>query len=147
MLGPFPLAPVIARLKAQVPALRFVGNAADLRTALEQQPAAVPAAFVVRQERAKPAAGASGGVLIQEMGVDVIVVLYVRNLATAATGEAAVAEMDVLANQVRTALLNWRADAGVDPLTQNASRDEGYKAGLLITQELYRSRYRIEVRP
>jgi hypothetical protein len=146
-VGPFPLAPVLARLRVLVPALRFVGSAADLRTALEQQPAATPAAYVVRQERAKRSAGASGGVLIQEMGVDVIVVLYVRNQASAATGEGAAAEMDALIAAVRNALLNWRPDAGFDPLSQNASRDEMYRGGLLCAQELLSSRYRIEVRP
>lgn len=145
MNGPFPLAPILNRLRT-VAALRFVGNAADLRTALDQQPAAVPAAFVVRQERARPAAGASGGVLVQQMDVDVIVVLYVRNSAGAASGEGAAGEMDATATAVRTALLNWRPSDGVEPLTMNASRDEGYRGNTLIAQELYRSRYRIEVR-
>lgn len=145
MNGPFPLAPVLTQLRT-VSALRYVGNAADLRSALDQQPAAVPAAFVVRQERARPSAGASGGVLVQQMDVDVIVVLYVRNVAGSASGEGAAAEMDTLAADVRTKLLNWRPAEGVEPLSMNASRDEGYRAGTLIAQELYRSRYRIEVR-
>lgn len=145
MNGPFPLAPVLTQLRT-VSALRYVGNAADLRSALDQQPAAVPAAFVVRQERARPSAGASGGVLVQQMDVDVIVVLYVRNVAGSASGEGAAVEMDTLAADVRTKLLNWRPAEGVEPLSMNASRDEGYRAGTLIAQELYRSRYRIEVR-
>jgi len=146
-VGPFPLAPVLKRLREQVPALRLVGTAADLRTALDQQPAATPAAYVVRQERARRTAGASGGVLIQEMGVDVIVVLYVRNQAAAATGEAAAAEMDALIAAVRAALLNWAPTPAFDPLSQNASRDESYRGGLLCVQELLSSRYRLEVRP
>lgn len=147
MIGPFPLAPVVNRLREPGSPLRYVGNAADLGAALDQQPAAVPAAYVVRQERARASAGASGGVLIQQMAVDVVVVLYVRNHAQAAHGAAALEEMAAVIGYVRTQLLNWRADNGVEPLTMNASRDEGYKAGLLINQELYRSEYRIEVRP
>lgn len=145
-VGPYPVAPVVTRLRA-ITQLRHVGIAADLATALDQQPPAVPAAYVVRQERAKPSAGASGGVLIQEMGVDLIVVLFVRNLADQAAGAGAAQEMDTLIPLVRTQLLNWQPDAAFDGLSQNASRDEGYRAGLAITQELFRSRYRIEVRP
>lgn len=146
MIGPFPIAPVIERL-ALVDQLRHVGTCADLKTALSQSPRAVPAAYVVRQERARPSAGASGGVLIQQMDVDLIVVLYVRNKAAADSGAAAAAEMDALIAAVRGQLLNWRATAGVEPLTQNASRDDSYKGGELLAQELFRTTYRIEVRP
>lgn len=146
-VGPFPVAPAIARLRATVPLLRYVSQAADLRTAIDQQPPAVPAAYVVRQERPKPSAGASGGVLVQEVLVDLIVVLYVRNQAGAASGEGAAAEMDALIAAIRTQLLNWRPATDFDPLSHNGARDDGYRAGQLCAQELYRSRYRIEVRP
>jgi hypothetical protein len=147
VIGPYPLAPVVERLKAGGSPLKIVGNAADLSTAVQQQPRATPAAYVVRQERAQPSRGASGGVLVQQMGVDVIVVLYVRNQAAADTGAAALAEMTALAGFVRERLLNWRAHDDTEPLTANASRDEGFNAGLLVSQELFRSAYRIEVRP
>jgi hypothetical protein len=147
VIGPYPVAPVLARLKAQVPELRQIGHCGDLKTALSQQPLAAPAAFVVRQERARPSAGASGGVLVQLVDVDVILVLYVRNQAQAATGGAAAADMDALVASCRGALLNWSAAPGVSPLTQNASRDDSYQGGALIVQELFRSDYRIEVRP
>lgn len=145
-VGPFPTDPVVTRL-VEIPLLRHVGNVADLQTALSQKPRALPAAYVCRQERAQPAKGASGGVLIQQMGVDVIVVLYVQNHAAAATGAAALAQMTQLVAAVRGKLLNWRAAPEVEPLRMNASRDESYDAGLLVSQELYRSDYRIEVRP
>lgn len=146
MIGPYPTDPVVTRLAA-LSALRHVGNVADLQTALAQKPRAMPAAYVCRQERALPSRGASGGVLVQQMQVDVIVVLYVQNHAGAATGAAALAQMTALIADVRSQLLNWRAAADVEPLTMNASRDESYDAGLLVSQELYRSGYRIEVRP
>lgn len=146
MLGPYPLAPVVERLRGAGSPLKLVGNAADLATALKQQPRATPAAYVVRQERAQTARGASGGVLVQQMGVDVIVVLYVRNNAAADSGAAALEEMTTVAAYVRGQLLNWRANPDTEPLVANASRDEGYHAGLLVSQELLRSSYRIEVR-
>lgn len=146
MIGPFPVAPVVDRLD-ELSELRHVGTCADLKAALTQTPRAVPAAYVVRQERARPSAGASGNVLVQQVDVDLIVVLYVRNRAAADTGAAAAGEMDGLIALVRAQLLNWRAAEGVDPLTLNASRDDSYQGGELLAQELFRSHYRIEVRP
>lgn len=146
MIGPYPLADVITRLSDPGSPLRHVGNAADLQTALTQQPRALPAAFVVRQERAEPSRGASGGVLVQRMAVDVIVVLYVRNVAQSESGAAALSDMTALATYVRSKLLNWASDPAVfEPLAMNASRDQAYAGGLLVSQELFRSAYRIEV--
>lgn len=146
MIGPLPLAPILQRVQDGTRA-RLVSHAADLATALRQKPRALPAAYVVRQERARPSAGASGGVLVQEMAVDVIVVLYVQHHAEGASGAKAAAEMDAFAGEVRGQLLNWAPDPGADPLSMNASRDEYFVGGALCSQELFRSRYRIEVRP
>lgn len=149
MHGPFPLAETILRLKTQAPLLKTVGNAADLRTATDQKlsHAAMPAAFIVRQERAVRTDGASGDVLIQHVDVDLIVVLYVRNQAAEAIGAHAAADMDRVIAQVRCALLNWTPLPEVRPIVHNASRDQAYQSGTLIAQELFKTRYRIEVRP
>lgn len=64
-VGPFPLAATVARLKDQVSALRLIGTAADLRSAIEDKPRAVPAAFVLKEERSSPPSGSSNGVLVQ----------------------------------------------------------------------------------
>jgi hypothetical protein len=132
-----------------VPRLKLLGTAADLRSALEQvlPAASLPAAFFVRQERAIRTAGASGGVLIQHMEVDLIVVLYVRNHAGEKTGARAAAEMDQLVAENRAALLNWTPVRDAVPITFNASRDQAYQASTLIVQELFKTAYRIEVRP
>lgn len=147
--GPFPLDETMLRLKQRVPLLKVIGNAADLRTALDQKlpMASMPAAFVVRRERATTENGASGGVLIQHVNVDLFVVLHVRNHASEATGARAATDMDAVAAQVRTALLNWQPIANVVPVTFVAGNDGAYQNGTLIVQELFRSHYRIEVRP
>jgi hypothetical protein len=149
VIGPFPLAPVIQRVRDMVPRLKLVGTAADLRSAVGQAlpTASLPAAFIVRQERAIRTAGASGGVLIQQMEVDLIVVLYLRNHASEKTGSRAASEMDQLVPDMRAALLNWTPVPDAVPITFNASRDQAYEAGTLIVQELFKTAYRIEVRP
>lgn len=147
--GPFPLAETLLRLKQHAPRLKLVGNAADLRTAVDQKlsMASMPAAYVVRQERAIKTDGASGGVLIQHVHVDLVVVLYVRNHGNELSGARAASDMDQVIAQVRGALLNWTPTPGAIPITHNASRDQAYQAGTLIAQELFQTRYRIEVRP
>ena len=149
MIGPFPLAPVVQRARARVPRLKLLGTAPDLRSALEQAlPApSLPAAFFVRQERAIRTAGASGGVLIQHMEVDLIAVLYFRNHAAEKTGARAAEEADEVVLELRTALLNWTPVREAMPITFNASRDQAYQASTLIVQELFKTSYRIEVRP
>ncbi|MDC8012938.1 phage tail terminator protein [Tahibacter soli] len=147
-VGPYPVADAIARLRA-VAMLRFVGNCADLETALKQSPRVLPAAYVVAREQGSEPKGASGGVLIQQVTVSLCVVLYVNNYAAQDTGAAARDEMDALIRAVRGALLNRRPASApaVHPLSFHANRDEMYSGGSLVTQEIYRSSYRIEVRP
>lgn len=147
VLGPFPVSDVMDRLKATVADLRQVGNAADLRTALDQKPRAVPAAFVVVQEQGRPSAGASGGVLVQQVDVSINVVLYLRNYAEAEAGAAVSRDAQALTASVRAALLNWSPSAEFHPLTLQAGRPESYRGGNLVVQEIYRSQYRIEVTP
>lgn len=143
--GPFPVASVIARL-GTVSTLRLVGASADLDTATQQEPAAVPAAFVLATERGDKPVGASSGVLVQNVQVAISVVLMIRNFRNTNTGSDARAEMDQLQAAVRAALLNWTPGIAYRPLSFQANRDEFYKAGLLVTQEIYRTDYRIEVR-
>lgn len=148
-VGPFPLADAIARLESQVPALRLVGTAADLRTALDAKPGATPAAFVLKEERSAPAAGASNGVLVQMCSVTVQVVLMLQNVRQSATGDAAREQMDALIASVRGALLKWSPDNTrfFHGLSHLASRDESYSGGWLVAQEIFQTRYSIEVRP
>lgn len=144
MYGPFPAADVEQRLRDQVPALRLVGNAADLQTALKAQPNAVPAAFVLRSERGDKPGGYSGGTLVQNVNVAVQVVLWVRNYAQAGTGSGARGEMDTLQQAVRAALINWTPVAAFDVLSLEAERDEAYDGGSLVAQSIFRSNYRLQ---
>ena len=148
-VGPFPLADAVARLSDQVPALKLVGTAADLRNAIEDKPRAVPAAFVLKEERSTSAAGSSNGVLLQTCQVTVQVVLFVRNVSSERRGEGAREQMDALIASVRGALLKWSPDNTrfFHGLSHLASRDESYSGGWLVAQEIFQTRYPIEVRP
>lgn len=148
-VGPFPLADAVARLKDQVPALRLIGTAADLRSALEDKPRAVPAAFVLKEERSQPVSGSSNGVLLQMCQATVQVVLFVRNVSGERRGEGAREQMDTLIAEVRAALLKWSPDDTrfFHGLSHLASRDESYSGGWLVAQEIFQTRYPIEVRP
>lgn len=148
-VGPFPLADAITRLQQHASALRLVGTAADLRTALESKPNAAPAAYVLKEERSTAPAGASNGVLVQMCTVTVQVVLFVRNVSGVRQGEGARAQMDALIATVRGALLKWSPDNQrfFHGLSHVASRDESYSGGWLVAQEIFQTRYPIEVRP
>jgi hypothetical protein len=143
MFGPFPIADVIARLTATVPALRLVGNAADLQAALKTPPLTTPAAFVLGAEKGDVPRGDTGR-LVQMIQVAVQVVLWVSNYAGGGGGSGARTEMDSLQTLVRTALINWTPDADAfDVLNFQADRDESFAAGNLISQTIFRTRYRL----
>lgn len=143
-VGRYPVQPILDRLRASVPALKLIETAANLRTALEQQPAAVPAAYVVTARSGREPKGATGGMLIQGVDVGVQVVLMVRNYAQAQTGASAAADMDALITAVDTALINWSPSQDFVPLYLGPGQDAPYGSGLLITHQTYRSRYRIQ---
>jgi hypothetical protein len=140
--SPFPTGDVIARLKAKVDLLRDVGNAADLDSVLESQPAAVPAAYVLGAERGNTPAGASGGLMIQACKAAIQVVLFVRNFSKSDSGGGARSEMDALSRLVDAALINWTPVPGIyKPLWFTSGRDEKFKAGTLVHQRVYSSEF------
>lgn len=141
MFGPYPTADVEARLRDQVSALRYVGNAADLQEALKSPPAAVPAAYVLSSERGDEATGYSDQ-FAQPVRVAVQVVLWVRNYS--GHGSGARAEMDALQRAVRASLINWSPGNEYVELSLEAVRDEHFAAGNLVTQTIFRSRYRLQ---
>lgn len=144
MYGPFPAAKVEQRLREQVAALRLVGNAADLSTALSAQPKAVPAAFVLRSERGERPKGFTSGTLVQNINVSLQVVLWVRNYARAGTGSGARGEMDAVQQAVRQALVGWSPAPQFDVLSLDAERDENFSGGALVSQSVFRSQYRLQ---
>lgn len=143
MVGPISLASVMTELEA-VPQIKFVGTAADLRTALAQKPPAYPAVYVQSEERGSASKGFTG-VLVQNVQVALQLVLFVSNANNPGRGTKARAAMDVLINLVRTALLGWRPIAEAQPLEFLATRDEGGDGAQLISQEVYRTNYTIQV--
>ncbi len=70
--------------------------------------------------------------------------MWVNNYAGAAAGSGARLEMDALQTSLRRALINWTPDMSTfDVLSFQADRDESYAAGNLISQTVFRTRYRL----
>lgn len=146
MLGPFDIAPIIARIAANVSTLRLVAGAAELEAAITSAGAGTtPAAYVLL---AREAAGASRGGsqrLIQQVDVSLSVVIAARNFRQADLGSAAGADLAALITAIRTALLGWTPDgASIDPIELQAGRLEQRKAATLWWQDIFRTRYRLE---
>jgi hypothetical protein len=136
---------LLAHLAAAIPSAEF-GNSADLDTALAQQPARDRAAYLVASERGAEPGGASGGTLVQQVDVAVSLVVFCRNFRDQRAGSGARAAMDAFLAEIRAALINWSPDALVyRPLSLQASNDRRFNAGTLVVQEIYRTRYRIQV--
>jgi len=100
----FPTASAIERLQG-VSALKLIGDAADLATAIAQKPRAAPAAYVVHQRQGEPPIGVSNGVLLQNIRVSVQVVLFVSHAGTAESGSSARRVMDALQADVDARLM------------------------------------------
>lgn len=142
-VGPFPVSAVIERLRESALVLLEVGDAADLTTALAQQPRVNVAAYVTAAELGKPIKY-SGSIAIQNCDVTVRVVLFVRNFAGEATGSGARQQMDSeVIPAVRKALFGWTPDDAFDALSFQAGRDEKFAAGWLVSQQIFATDYRM----
>lgn len=123
-----------------------VGSAADLSTALEQQPKTAVAAFVTSAELGKPSKYSTNALHIQNVDVTIRVVLFVRNYAGEATGTGARDQMDKeVIPAVRQALVGWTPVDAFDALSFQAGRDEAFKAGWLVNQQVLTTNYRMQV--
>jgi hypothetical protein len=111
---------VVARLKAQVSALRTLGASADLNTAIDGV-VALPAAFVLPLAESASDMGlvsSTGERVLQAFGV----LLCVSNRRDA-LGGAALADLKTLRLAVRAALVGWVPDASNgEPVLFNAGR-------------------------
>lgn len=142
-VGPFPVSSVIDRLRRLATVLLEVGDAADLTTALAQQPRVAVVAFVTAAELGKPIKY-SGSIAIQNCDVTVRVVLFVRNFAGEATGSGARQQMDAeVIPAVRKALFGWTPDDAFNALSFQAGRDEKFAAGWLVSQQIFATDYRM----
>ncbi|WP_180867341.1 phage tail terminator protein [Stenotrophomonas maltophilia] len=145
-VGPFPVGAIVARLQEQAKVLLEVGSAADLSTALEQQPKTAVAAFVTSAEVGKPSKYSTNALHIQNVDVTIRVVLFVRNYAGEATGAGARDQMDKeVIPAVRQALVGWTPVDAFDALSFQAGRDEAFKAGWLVNQQVLTTNYRMQV--
>lgn len=134
------LAPLVARIKAQVPALSGrVAAAADLKAVLDSGVTAMPCAFVFA-----PSGKAGPNTLMnrvsQNIDVRFGVVLVVRNVSDP-RGDAAYAEMDALRPALWDALGGWVPDDGMAPLQSDGDQLLYAQDGLLIWNEQFRTNY------
>lgn len=142
-LGPFPVVDVIDRLIQRAPVLLQVGDAADLTTALAQQPRVAVAAFVTAAELGR-GIKYSGPLALQNCDVTIRVVLFVRHYGSEATGSGARQQMDrEVIPAVRGALFGWTPDDAFNALNFQAGRDESYAAGWLVSQQVFATDYRM----
>jgi len=141
-VGPFPLAGVIARLRAKVPLAKSIGTAADLHTALETPPNAQPALYVLAEERGSPAKY-SGQATIQNVDVILKIVRLVRSASGQKHGRGARELADQIAGEIRAALIGWTPGDAFEAITFQSGRDDSYRSGWLAGQELFRTSYRI----
>ncbi|KHS06600.1 hypothetical protein RM61_15150 [Xanthomonas phaseoli pv. phaseoli] len=142
-VGPFPVSTAIARLRTHAPALLAVGSAADLTTALAQQPRVAISAYVTAAEVGR-AIKYTGPLAIQNCDVTLRVVLFVRHYGDEQTGGGARSEMDEeVIPQVRAALFGWAPADAFDALSFQAGRDESYTAGWLVSQQVFGTNYRM----
>lgn len=141
--GPFPTAALIERLRG-VTTLKLIGSAADLPAATQQAPRAAPAAYVVLRESGNEPREYSS-VHVQSMRALIVVSLWLKNYATAATGAAAAADMDELEAAVRARVCGWSPnDNAFGPLWVSGN-DDAFIAGWLNRQVAFRSDYRLQL--
>jgi len=107
------LDPIVVQLKAQVPALRFVGGAADLPAATEEVKQ-LPAAFVIPLNDAASRNDVATGALSQQLTVRFGVLIASQNLRDA-TGNAALGTLKPLRDSIRDALAGWVPAGYEDP--------------------------------
>jgi len=141
-VGPFPLAGVMARLRAHVPQAKAIGTAADLHTALDVPPTTQPALYVLTEERGSPAKY-SGQATIQNVDVVLKVVRFVRSASGEKHGRGAREKADQIAGQIRAALIGWTPGDAFEAITFQSGRDDSYRGGWLAGQEIFRTSYRI----
>lgn len=133
------IAEIIARLKAQVPALKLVGGVASFQGASESNPPALPAAFVFTVDESADENGLDVP-MIQQVEVTLAVILVVRNVVDA-RGAAAGTDMETLRDAVLAALLGWTPDPEHDPLARRQSTLLAFRDGHMWWQDTWSTRY------
>jgi hypothetical protein len=133
------IAEIIARLQAQVPALKLVAGAAAFNAASQANPAATPAAFVFTVDETDDENGLEQP-MVQEVNVTLAVVLVVRQVSDA-QGAAAGIDMETLLKQVSAGLRGWVIGADYDPLARRQSALVAFRDGHMWWQQTWLTRY------
>lgn len=125
-----------ARIKAMVPAVKFVGEAADFQSAVESNPVATPAVFVIELEETAAPSKTSDVVVSQLVRAAVGIVLVVRNLSDA-KGVAARGELRQLRQLVKDQVFGWQASPELDPFERGNSSLLAFRDGHVWWQDQY----------
>lgn len=130
---------VIERITSTVPALRLVGRAVDFQTAVEKNPTAVPACFVIPM-REQPGRAIDANVMQQKVTVTLGVIFVVRNVGDT-LGGAAGADVEQLRLAVRAQLYGWTPDPAYDPLERGLGQLLAFRDGHAWWQDQFITSY------
>lgn len=104
------LAPIIAQLQAKVPALQFVGGAANLASLKTNAAVKTPAAFVIPVSE-NPRPNSTAGAVVQLVDERFGVVIWAKDVSDP-RGEAAYdSGLAAIKSAVITALIGWQPDS------------------------------------
>ncbi len=129
---------LVTRIKATVPELKLVGEAADFQAAAENNPLATPCCFVFLMDET-PGRSATD-VLLQKVEATVGIVFVVKNLKDT-KGAAARDALDELRKKVKDQVFGWQASTEFDPFERGASRLLAFRDGHAWWQDLYLTSY------
>lgn len=137
--GPFPVESVIEQL-GTVQALRLVGGAGGLDAALQGQPRAFPAAYVLSKEDGRP--GDYSELDAQPVEVELLVVLLLRNAADADSGAAAARQASDIERAIRAALRDWSPGYPFERLWFLGNTYGNYLGNRMLRELRFRCSYR-----
>ncbi|OON62285.1 hypothetical protein B0920_02060 [Massilia sp. KIM] len=130
---------LIERIDTMVPQLRLVGGAIDFQAAVENNPKATPACFVIPM-REQPGPSIASDVMQQKVTASIGVVLVVRHLGDT-TGAGAGNDLEVLRRQVREQIYGWTPDPAIAPLERGAGQLLAFRDGHAWWQDLFTTSY------
>jgi hypothetical protein len=134
---------VIGRLSATVEELhQRVEDVVDLAELVKANilPKAMPAAWVLPiGEDAEPAADMAGG--FRQRVAETVGVVLVHRVAGDATGKKSRLAVDLLADEVKTALIAWAPVDGIDPFEYRRARLLAMNAGAVFLQVDFLTRW------
>jgi len=118
--------------------LALVGGAAEFQKAVETNPAATPAAYVIELDET---AGPSPATEVhQRVKATIGIVHVVRNVADI-KGDGARKDMETLRAATKAKLLGWSIAAGFDPLERARSNLLTFRDGHMWWQDAYTTAY------